>query len=256
MSGGPNGLHPVVNLEERRKCPLHPTKARFTESEADREGRIRSRDTGLNIEGYLCPGCGYWHLTKNSHGTVGKGGQYSVGEFKSPNHPVFSGNAPEDDSETDDEGLPLVPGNHDARVKLARALLETNPEPTSDELCEALGGCTKNTLRKVMGELGYRNTRGRFARWVPGDSAASILRQKREAEGQDLYEAPADEMPDPEPDVDVRLRADIQWPEPEPPAEVWVDLDPSKIGHVAIGDLLATYAAAGFDVRIQIGSHA
>ena len=247
MSGGGNGLNPLVNLEERRKCPLHPTKARFSESEAEAEGKKRSKATKLTIEPYLCPGCGYWHLTKNSFGTPGKGGKYTVGEFQSPNHPVFA-NAPQDEIETDDEGLPIVPGDFDTRVRFAMALLEENPEPTSDELCEAMGGCTKGSLRKVMLHLGYRNTRGRNARWVKGRSAADLLREKNEQEAAAIDVPVIDRstgQPVPEPDVPVTLRADYASP--------WTDLDPARIGHVAIGDLIATYAAAGLDVRIQIG---
>lgn len=263
MSGS-NGLRPVENLAERRKCPLHPTKAKFSEAAAIVEADLRSKRTKLNIEPYLCEGCGFWHLTKNSHGTVGKGGKYSTGEFKAvaPNHPVFSGEPAEVD-ETDDEGLPLVPGDFDTRVRFARAFLEENPEPTSEQMCAHLGGCTKDSLRKVMHHLGYHNTRGRTARWVkdeaptdePPMSAADLLREQRHRQGRELLEVEVDDRTpldlsydNDAPETSMRWHGgrDIQWRE----ARVVENTD--RIRHVALGDLLDTYAAAGFRLVLSL----
>ncbi|QDP43603.1 helix-turn-helix DNA binding domain protein [Microbacterium phage Tyrumbra] len=243
MSGS-NGFHPVVNLKERVKCPAHPSKRKYTDgAEAGRAAQQRSKESGLDIVPYLCEACGHYHLTKKSGGdsvTLPEG-KFTLGEFKAlaPNHPVFSGSA--------EEEPPIVPGDHATRVKFARRLLESNPEPTSEELCLALGGCTKDSLRKIMRELGYRNTRGRFARWVKDD---------RE-------EAPE---PTPEPDVPRGTSLDVEYDNdaPETPRTVWhggreepwrearLIENSERLRHVPLGDLIDTYAAAGLRLVLSL----
>lgn len=238
MSGGTNGIHPVENLSDRQKCPEHPTKRKFATGELARaEAERRTIAAGIPIDAYLCSGCGQYHLTKSVGGdsiTLPEG-KFSVGEFKAqaPSHPVFT-NPPE----LEEPESPIVPGDFDTRLRFVRAYLEEHPEPTSIELCEYLGGCTKDSLRKVMTALGYRNTKGRTARWVLD-------------EGIDVTTV------SPDPDLTPSWTGAPQHSESHRvPDEMWVDVDPQRIGHIAIGDLIATYAAAGFDVRIQIGSHA
>ncbi|QGJ89480.1 DNA binding protein [Microbacterium phage Smarties] len=258
---GPNGFHPVANLAERQKCPAHPTKRRWVDgAEAGRAAQERSKQSKMSIAAYMCEACGNYHLTKQVDGdsvTLPEG-KFTIGEFKSmaPNHPVFA-NDPADEP-------PIVPGDHDTRLKFARRFLETNPEPTSEELCEAIGGCTKHTLRRVMKDLGYHNTRGRNARWVKGQSAGAIRQEEAEAAADVSRETSPE--PDPEPDVDVRLKVDLAYDNdaPEEPATIWQggrdipwrearrieNLD--RLRHVPLGDLIDTYAAAGLRLVLSL----
>jgi uncharacterized protein YlaI len=226
---GTNGLTPVANLSERQKCPTHPSKRRYhTSEEADVAARKRARETRLPIEAYLCPDCGSYHLTKTNGGTNLRlqNGKLTVGEFKSlaPTHPVFSG-TPEPE-EPDPSTLPLVPVGHDARVRVARRWLAERPEhePSTSEVSEVLGGATREAVRNVMRDLGYRNTNGRSARWVKDEPAPEPERP------QAAPEATNDAAPD---------------------ERVWRDLLTAPIEHMTVGDLIAAYAAYGVTLRIQ-----
>ncbi|QNL30281.1 helix-turn-helix DNA binding domain protein [Microbacterium phage ClearAsMud] len=276
MSGS-NGFHPVINLNERQKCPKHPTKRKYTDgAEAGIAAQKRSKESKLDIVAYMCEACGHYHLTKNVGGdsVTLPDGKFTVGEFKqlAPSHPVFSGN-PADEP-------PIVPGDHATRVKFTRRFLETNPEPTSEELCLALGGCTKDSLRKIMRELGYRNTRGRHARWVPGKSEAEERREAAEAAIE--ADVSRETSVDPEPDVEVRLRTDSEFHQPtvedvrtpvdlsydndaperpttrwhggrdEPWREARVIENVDRLRHMPLGDLLDTYAAAGMRLVLSL----
>ncbi|AWY06779.1 DNA binding protein [Microbacterium phage Quhwah] len=274
MSGS-NGFHPVVNLTERQKCPKHPTKRKWSDGgEAGREAQRRSKESKLTIVPYMCEACGHYHLTKQSGGdsVILPEGKFTVGEFKAmaPDHPVFANN-PADEP-------PIVPGDHATRVKFARRFLEDHPEPTSEQLCQAIGGCTKDTLRKIMRELGYRNTRGRHARWVPGKSEAEERREAAEAAIDS--DVSRETSVDPEPDVDVHLRPEFRQPNvddlrtpvdlsydndaPETPTTRWhggrdepwrearVIENLDRIRHVALGDLIDTYAAAGMRLVLSL----
>lgn len=254
MSGS-NGLHPVVNLNERQKCPIHPSKRKYSDgAEAGRAAQQSSKNSGLDIAPYLCEGCGFYHLTKKVTGDTAQlpDGKFSIGEFKAlaPNHPVFSGNP--------EEEPPIVPGDHATRVKFARRFLESNPEPTSEELCMALGGCTKDILRRVMRDLGYRNTRGRFARWVkdepPVDDPIDVPVIDRET-GEAVSEPEGDRKP-----LDLSYDNDA----PDRPAVHWIGgrevpwrvarliEGTDRIRHVALGDLIDTYAAAGYRLVLHL----
>uniref|UniRef100_A0AAU7J815 Helix-turn-helix DNA binding domain protein n=2 Tax=unclassified bacterial viruses TaxID=12333 RepID=A0AAU7J815_9VIRU len=248
MSGS-NGLHPVVNLGQRQKCPKHPSKRKYTDgAEAGRAAQQRSKDTGLPIEAYMCEACGNYHLTRSTGGdsTILTDGKFSIGEFKSlaPHHPVFSENAADEP--------PIVPGDHETRVRFARRFLEANPTPTSEELCIALGGCTKTILRRVMTELGYRNTRGRYAHWVKVDAVTADPE-------------PADE-PDSDPE-DTRIPLDLSYDNDAPDDDArwmggrsvpWREVRPienlERLRHIALGDLMDTYAAAGFRLTLTLES--
>lgn len=253
MSGS-NGLHPVINMQERQKCPLHPSKRKYSlVADAKAAAKKSAQSSGLDIAPYLCEGCGHYHLTKSTGGDTVQmpDGRFSVGEFKAmaPNHPVFSGNPAEEP--------PIVPGDHETRVRFARRFLEQNPEPTSEELCMALGGCTKDMLRKVMRDLGYRNTRGRHARWVKDDRETPI-------DVPVIDRATGEPVPDPEPDVEVRLRSKGDSEEPAKPEVHWIGgrevpwkvarviENTERIRHIAVGDLLDTYAAAGYRLVLHL----
>lgn len=252
MSGS-NGLHPVVNLKERQKCPAHPSKRKWTSHKEAQEAAVKSsRQSKLTIIAYMCEACGHYHLTRSLGGdsVTLPGGQFSVGEFKAkaPHHPVFA-SSPDDD-------LPLVPGDHETRVKFARRYLEQNPEPTSEEMCEAIGGCTKETLRRVMKELNYRNTRGRFARWVPNPPPAPDPRLADEPEtAQGATEA--------EPDTRTPLDLSYDNDAPEEPPAVWQggrerpwraarEVEVERIRHIPLGDLLDTYSSAGYRLVLTL----
>lgn len=270
MSAGSNGLPAIANLSDRTKCPIAPTKRKWCDGDlAKEEAARRSQNVKLPIVAYLCSGCGCYHLTKSSGGdsVTLVDGKYSVGEFQSlaPNHPVFA--------QPGDPEPPLVAGDHETRVKFARRYLADCPddwEPTTAEMCEVIGGCTKDSLRKVMAELGYRNTRGRSARWVkvpsteetpsgfevfPRDSAAQLLREKREREGRELHEVP---------DADVKRDVEVTLRDPAPSMmpflvssdqadkRTWIDLNTDRIRHMAVGDLLDAYAAGGLEIRVQV----
>ncbi len=229
---GPNGLHPVANLTERQKCPLNPTKRKYSDgAEAGREAQKRAKSTGLPIEAYMCEGCGNYHLTKGSRGGNGPlpDGKFTVGEFraKAPSHPVFADNVTEEP--------PIVPGDHETRLRFAREFLLTHPTPTSDEMCEAIGGCTKDTLRRVMKDLGYRNTRGRYAHWVKNEPADDRTPLDTE------YDNDAPEEP-------TRWHGgrDIPWRE----ARLVDNLD--RLRHIALGDLIDTYSAAGLTLVLSL----
>ncbi|QGJ95287.1 DNA binding protein [Microbacterium phage Jayden] len=178
----------------------------------------------------MCDGCGNYHLTKASRGGNGPlpDGKFTVGSFesKAPNHPVFARTEPEE---------PIIPGDHETRLRFAREFLITNPEPTSEQMCEAIGGCTKDTLRKVMKDLGYRNTRGRHARWVKNEPADERTPLDLE------YDNDAPEKP-------TRWHGgrDIPWRE----ARLVEGLD--RLRHIALGDLIDTYAAAGLRLVLSL----
>ncbi|QGJ88922.1 helix-turn-helix DNA binding domain protein [Microbacterium phage Teamocil] len=255
MSGS-NGLHPVVNLNERQKCPAHPSKRKYTDgAEAGRAAQKSSKDSGLDIVAYMCEACGHYHLTKSTGGdsVTLPDGKFTVGEFRalSPNHPVFSGNPAEEP--------PIVPGDHETRVKFARRFLEQNPEPTSEELCMALGGCTKDMLRKVMRDLGYRNTRGRFARWVKDDRPQP---DETPLDPADAFDAPDVSR---ETSSDERTPLDLSYDNdaPESPT-VWhggrdvpwrearLIENAERLRHIPLGDLIDTYAAAGLRLVLSL----
>jgi hypothetical protein len=220
---GSNGLHPVANLTERQKCPEHPTKMKYADGESARAEAARRSTKRMPIAAYLCTGCGQYHLTKSVGGDsiTLHDGKLTVGEFQSPDRTAKAPPEPE---------LPLVVANHNARVKVVRAYLLENPSPTSEELCAHLGGCTKSTLSKVMKELAYHNTRGRNAKWIPDTVPPAIdVPVVHRASGKSV-KAPVDIRPDQRPRT--------------------VDLN--RIHHVAIGDLVESYAAAGFRLVLTL----
>ncbi|QDH93121.1 helix-turn-helix DNA binding domain protein [Microbacterium phage Margaery] len=215
MSRGSNGLRPIENLAERQKCPEAPTKRKFTTTtEAWTEARKRTAESGIDIAPYACAGCGFYHLTKKVTGsdtlTRQEGGKVVTGAQRKNAHPVF-GSTPERVTLPEPEEEPM-PGNHDARVKFALAVLEHNPEPTTADI-QAACGCSKDAVRTVMHELGYRNTKGRHAVW------------RKPAE------------PEPEPQIGED--------------NGWSTLDLERINHMPIGDLIAAYRLIGVELRVQ-----
>ena len=261
MTRGSNGLPVVQNLNDRLKCPAHPTKRRWVDGDLTREEaerRTRSLNKrGVKIEAYLCDSCGNYHLTKSTGGqnVILPDGQYTVGEFQSrvPDERVLP--TPEDPEP------PIVPGDFDTRLRFARRYLEQNPEPTSEEMCEALGGCTRDSLRKVMQALGYRNTRGRSARWVKiatSDGRTKDDVSRETSESDDIHVPVIDRATGKPVELDPSQAFDAgpapHWEaKPQAGAPLWIDLDLTRIQHLAVGDLVNAYAAAGFNVRIQIG---
>ncbi|QGJ92734.1 helix-turn-helix DNA binding protein [Microbacterium phage Megan] len=231
MSGGSNGLSPIVNLGERQKCADAPTKKRFTSSdEAWAEARKRSDAAGLPIAPYACSSCGGIHLTKKVDGSdvltrqdgalVVTGSQRRIGR----NHPVFSKPVERVTLPEPEPTEPPIPGNRDARLKVLRAWLSEGQEPTSREVSEVLGGSVaRDTARDLMRHLGYRNTGGRSARWVRKDASTQ---ERPQAAAQGSNGAPADER-------------------------TWRTLLTAPVEHMTVGDLIAAYRAYGVELRIQ-----
>ncbi|QDH93310.1 helix-turn-helix DNA binding domain protein [Microbacterium phage Cressida] len=215
MSGGSNGLPAIANLSDRQKCPEAPTKRKFTTTEeAWTEARKRTTESGIDIAPYACAGCGAYHLTKKVTGsdtlTRQEGGKVVTGALRRKSkHPVH---APAVVRATLPEPEP-TPGNHDARIKFAAALLEHNPEPTTADVRAALN-CSQDTARKVMIEMGYRNTKGRHAHWekISTDTPQPAITE----------------------------------------AESWQTLDLDRLNHMPIGDLIAAYNLIGVQLRVQV----
>lgn len=225
---GSNGLAPIVNVSARAKCPDSPTKKKYlTSTAAWNDAHKRSAEAGVPIAPYACAGCGTFHLTRRVDGsdvlTRQDGAQVVTGaqRKRGRNHPVFTGvtervTLPEPES-TD----PPIPGNKDARLKVLRAWLRDGREPTTNEVTETLGGSVaRDTTRDLMRSLGYRNTGGRSARWVPKDA------QRPQAAAEDANSASGDER-------------------------TWRTLLTAPVEHMTVGDLMAAYRAYGVELRIQ-----
>lgn len=229
MTGGSNGTHPIATLGDRQRCPEAPTKRKYrTTDEAWAAARERTAETKMAIAPYACPGCGYFHLTKKATGSdvltrQGDGSVVTGSQRKhAENHPVYH-EAPQRVLLPEPEEDP-VPGNRDARLKVARDYLATCSATaitaTTDDLMNVLD-CSVVTVRSVMAEIGYRNTRGRYAHWVPIEGKQPELSNEDDARIDNMREK-------------------------------WTDITTDRVQHIAIGDLIASYAAAGIRVRVQI----
>lgn len=227
MSGS-NGLAPIVNVSARAKCPDSPTKKKFlTSDEAWAEAHTRSEQAGVPIAPYACAGCGAFHLTRKVDGsdvlTRQDGGNVVTGALRKRgrNHPVFSGVTERRILPEPESTEPPIPGNRDARLKVLREWLSDEREPTTNEVNEVLGGSiARDTSRDLMRSLGYRNTGGRSARWVPKDA------QRPQEPAQDANSAQSDER-------------------------TWRTLLTAPVAHMTVGDLIAAYQAYGVELRIQ-----
>jgi len=223
---GSNGLAPIVNVSARAKCPDSPTKKKFlTSDEAWTEAHKRSEEAGVDIAPYACAGCGAFHLTRKVNGsdvlTRQDGGKVVTGaqRRKGRNHPVFARPVERVTLPEPESTEPPIPGNRDARLKALRAWLEDGREPTTKEVADTLSGSVaRDTVRDLMRSLGYRNTGGRSARWV-----------RKDGSGQERPQAAA-----------------------QATNEAWHDVAPDRVAHIAVGDLLAAYAAIGWDIRIEV----
>ncbi|WKW87102.1 hypothetical protein SEA_NICOLE72_65 [Microbacterium phage Nicole72] len=228
MSGGSNGLAPIVNVSARAKCPESPTKKKFlTSDEAWEEAHKRSENAGVRIAPYACSGCGTFHLTRKVDGsdvlTRQDGGKVVTGAQRriGRNHPVFSRPVERVTLPEPEPTEPPVPGNRDARLKVLTAWLGDEREPTSKEVAEVLGGSVaRDTARDLMRSLGYRNTGGRSARWVRKGS------ERPQAAAEGANSAPSDER-------------------------TWRTLLTAPVEHMTVGDLIAAYRAYGVELRIQ-----
>jgi hypothetical protein len=170
VSGGSNGLKPHEVLARKDKCPDSPSKHRYqTADEAWAAARERSKETGLEIVAYLCAGCGYSHLTKNSKGSdviartpIG----VTTGAARKKLAAVPTITRPARVNLEVEEG-PIVPGNKDARRKVLAQYLTENPEPAMAELQAAVPSATTQTLRTDLIDMGYMPVQvGQRKRWV------------------------------------------------------------------------------------------
>lgn len=183
----------------------------------------------MEIVPYACPGCGYYHLTKKADGSdvLQRDKGAVVVTRSTPTHPVFAP-IPErvELPREPEEEPPVIPANREARARVLRKWLAANPgiEPTTIEV-SAILGVKHGSIAQYMEPMGYRNTKGRSARWV--------------------YDPPA--APEPE----------VQHQEPPKPIRPeWQDIALGSMHHIVIGDLISVMAAAGKTVRIQISDAA
>jgi len=190
---GTNGLDPMSQLRERDKCKLVPNKLIYKNSEeAWAKALERSRETHLKIVPYACDGCGWFHLT-SSDKVNDKVVPAQVGISTTTlrkKTPVTTATIPIRKDMTP-EG-PTIPANFDAKVKMAKAYLKGKQSATTEGIKEALGEISKNSLSRVMREIGWYNTRGRNPLWKPESEkkTAIITPIKKKAEVTDIKDAP------------------------------------------------------------------
>lgn len=251
---GSNGLDPVAQWNARQKCPDAPTKKRYTTSEEAWEAaRIRTKETGIEIAAYLCPGCGGSHLTKKVDGSdiavmapVG----VTTGSLRKSFAQGFS--QPVERVEVISDA-PIIPGNKAAREAALDAYLDGKDEVRSSELVEVMGISAYSAIGVYMRERGWTTTRGRHAKWTrPGsqpmlsvvtpmyrEAMASVALDRDQTFA--LVEASVDRHP-----------AGKAIPQPEKGAE-WrpVDLKPMP-ATTTLKDLFDIYRAAGLEMRIEV----
>lgn len=223
---GPNGLRPIEVLADRQKCAESPTKKKFaTADEAWTEARSRTAQSGIDIAPYSCSSCGSIHLTKRVTGSdvltrqpdgkIVTGAQRRAGR----NHPVFATPPARVPLPEPESSEPPIAGNKEARLKVLRSWLSDGKEPSTEQVAAVLGGNpARDTMRALMRELGYENTKGRSARWVRRPENA------------------AQEPPAP-------LSA---------PLPAWMPVDASQVATLALADLRAAYEAIGMEMRIEV----
>lgn len=234
MSGGKNGSTPVQNLAHLRskrvfetnaevessKCPTHPTKRMWTDPiEAIREAEARTIAAKMPIAAYRCDACHDIHLAKRAN----------IREGSLIERPPVR-----------EEEPPLVLGNVEAKRKALREFLESRTTTTTAELCELLG-VKRKSLTTYMAEHDWYNTRGAHAVWKPRHPA---------------------EQPEPAPmpakltAVDKPVDKPIELAKRRHPSAAQVGWRPmgnvERIRHLALGDLLDTFHAAGMEIRIMV----
>lgn len=234
---GPNGNTPRENLThlrskpvyaepatlERSKCEAHPTKRAWPEAlEAIREAEARSEAAKMPIVAYKCDTCQQFHLCKRANAHPG-----SIVERE-----TLPGREE-----------PIVLGNREARIRALTGFVEGRKKIASAELAQFLGVGVK-TYGPMMRSLGWHNTRGRHAKWIPNDTPTDVDRFGRTQEEQ-TADAPK-----------TRHLAPVEESMTRHPAALhagWrpmTNLDP--IRHMPLGDLLDTLRAAGMEFRIQV----
>lgn len=172
MAGnGPSGIMTAQVLEERQKCPRSPTKRQYpTMASAQDAATWRTRETGINIQAYACPDCGYFHLSRTSRldrvlpstdGTV-------VTTSMAANQRKLATTPPPervDMSEILAAETPIVPGNPAATEKLVANMVEGKESVTVPELIDALQ-ISRFQASQALRNLGWQGTRGR-PEWLP-----------------------------------------------------------------------------------------
>lgn len=173
MAGrGPNGLNAVVQLQADQKCPAAPTKRRYPTAQSAQEAAVwRTRESGIKIEAYACPDCGYYHLSRSSRldrvlsseGRIVTTGLAHVESLARKPEPVKR----VDMSELLAAETPIVPGNDAALEKMLAEYLTDKTEVTLPDVMEAMMAPREKT-RVAMHALGWRGQRGRKEWFPPG----------------------------------------------------------------------------------------
>lgn len=181
MTGkGSNGLASHEMLAVREKCPEAPTKRKFHSlMEAEKAAAFSSQQYHKTVVPYACSGCGLWHVTGKIRGSdVARSNPSGIIKTAAmqqrENLATISPRSVErkDMSEVLASEMPIVPGNREARTKLAGQFLEGKTVITVPEVREALGGISRDTASDALRALGWSGKRGRTEWYPPGADPA------------------------------------------------------------------------------------
>jgi len=274
---GTNGIDPMNQLRAREKCPTTPNKKIYKNSaEAVEAAGFRSKETGLNIQSYACPGCGWFHLTSSPvvKDKVVKAPVGITTTTMKRNTPMSTPAIPIRKDMTSE--LPIMPANFDAKLKVLRTELYGKKSATKEELLAILPGTSKNSLGNLMKRAGWYNTRGPKAVWKPNSeksTAAPIIHiNQKEKKMTDQIDATMDRHPagkDFDQSLDsykglgpaligsgstgaINLGTTTTTYDIKKPAFLdWRTMDLEKIKHMTVGDLIKTLEVAGLEIRVQ-----
>lgn len=200
---------------ERSKCETHPTKRAWPDPmEAIREAEARSEAAKMAIVAYKCDSCHQFHLCKRANARPGSLVERPEAERK---WEVFT--------------KPTA-GNADAKRKILRSFLAERTEANAVEIMELLS-IGRASVGGYMRELGWHNTRGPHAKWVPTKTAPPAVTVK-----SPRHLTAVDESMSRHPAAAVAGWRPMRT------------LD--RVRHMPIGDLLDTLEAAGLEVRLQV----
>jgi hypothetical protein len=169
---GSNGLAPRDVIERSTKCPEAPGKRKFhTLIEAEKAAAFSSAQYHKTIVPYACSGCGMWHVTGKVRGSdvaVSRpSGVIKTAAMQQRENlkPVVARPERKDMSEVIAMESPIVPGNREARLKMAREYLEGRESVTGPEMMELLSS-SRQVANAILNELGWSGARG-HANWLP-----------------------------------------------------------------------------------------
>lgn len=199
MTGrGPAGARndrAISTLEALQKCPDSPSKRKYlTSADAAEAGIRRTRETGILIQPYACPGCGYFHLSRSTRTdrlvSSHDGLVLTAGMQKRELYPAKAP-LPErkDMSEILAMERPIVPVNMAAREKIAREYLEGKVRVQTGEIMDLLG-VGRGPASNVMNALGWHGKRGTTGGWYAPDYVAPEA-EETPTGGFEVFKKPA-----------------------------------------------------------------